>query len=93
MVVRLGTRTRTNTTPMAQKPVLWDEVGARAWRVCVQTREDMWASACGAGRLGESACVLKPIKALLWLRGQLSLLSCSPTFFFKAPRDSGLCSR
>ena len=24
---------------MAQKPVLWGEVGARAWRVCVQMRE------------------------------------------------------
>ena len=51
---------------MTQKPVLRGKVGARAWRVCGQTREEIWAGACGARRMGESACVVKPIKA--WLR-------------------------
>jgi hypothetical protein len=63
---------------MAQKPALRGEVGARAWRVCGQTREEVWASAGGARRLGESAFFVKPIEAWLWLWGQLSLLWHSP---------------
>ena len=30
---------------MTQKPMVRGEVGARAWRVCVQTRAEAWASA------------------------------------------------
>ena len=44
---------------MTQKPQLRGEVGACAWRVCGQTREEVWASAGGARRLGELACVVK----------------------------------
>ena len=54
---------------MTQSPVLRGELDARAWRVCGQTR---------GGSFGESACVVKPIEAWLCLRGQLSLLWCSP---------------
>ena len=63
---------------MTQKPMLRGEVGARAWLVFGQTREEVWASAGGARRLGESACVVRPIKARLWLRDQLPLLCYSP---------------
>ena len=47
---------------MTQKARLWGEVSTRAWRVCSQTRKGLWASAGGERRLGETACVVKPIK-------------------------------
>ena len=63
---------------MAQKPVLRGEVGALARRVCGQTREEMWSSACGARRLGESARAVKPGMRVVVVVGQLFLLWCSP---------------
>jgi hypothetical protein len=34
---------------IAQKPALQGEVGSRAWRVCDQTKEEVWANVGGAG--------------------------------------------
>jgi hypothetical protein len=42
---------------MTQELVLRGEMGARAWRVCGQAREDSWANAGGVRCLGESAQV------------------------------------
>ena len=54
---------------MTQKAVLRGEVGARAWRVCGQTREEIWAGVCGSKCLGESAYVVKPVKAWVLVAG------------------------
>ena len=43
-------------------------IGARAWRVCGQTKEEVWASAGGARRLGELASAVKPIKVVVVVR-------------------------
>ena len=45
---------------ITQKPVPRSEVGANAWCVCGQARDEVLAIAVGARRLGESACVVKP---------------------------------
>ena len=54
--------------------MLRGKLGAHEWRKCRQTREEVWASAGGARRLGESACVVKPISRVVVVGGQLSLL-------------------
>ena len=74
---------------MMQKPVLRNEVGARAWRVCGQTRGGWRVVWCdlSAWRLGESACVVKPIRRAVVLVGSgffAALLPCGGC-------DSGLC--
>ena len=56
------------------------EVSAEGWsgrvfvaRMCPD-EGGVWAGAFGAMRLGGSACVPKPVKARLWLRGRYFLL-------------------
>ena len=51
-----------------------------------------WCKALGSN-LGESACVVKPIKARLWLWGSFLCCGAPPRGLSKAPRGSGLCCK
>ena len=66
---KLRTRTRTNTAPYETEAIAV-ECSGRAWV------PRMWLDERGGvgKRLCESACVVEPIKAWLWLRNQLPLL-------------------
>ena len=73
---------------MTWKPVLRGEVGARAWRVCGQTREEVWASAGGARRLVKSACVVKPSRRVVVVVRAAVFFVVLPAGVGKAPCDS-----
>ena len=54
MVLDLNSNSKLIQPHVTQEPMLRDKVDARALRIYGQTREEVWASAGGARRLGES---------------------------------------